>query len=84
MSSASVLQLWELEKLLLNMEPGKKLEINHETLATLFPPGAHDQASREAAFNFAKQTGCRIENYSSAGVLWFVKDPPVAPKVFTY
>jgi hypothetical protein len=41
--------------------------------ADLFPPGATDQNTHEAARKFARANGCTFENKPEANIVFFVK-----------
>jgi hypothetical protein len=66
--------LEEFGKTLDDMEPGNFAAVHHDLFADLFPPGETDDRARQACLDFARAHGCRIENKSGAGELWFVKD----------
>ncbi|MFJ7438076.1 hypothetical protein ACIQW5_10505 [Methylorubrum thiocyanatum] len=64
----------EFETTLREVKPGQFADIPYETFADLFPPGVESDASKEAAYHFAKARGFVIENRPDRNAVWFVRE----------
>ena len=52
---------------------GERTALPYSVYATLFPPGEPDDDARVAAFTFAREHGCVIENQPAAQQVVFTK-----------
>jgi hypothetical protein len=52
---------------------GQRTAIPYSVYALLFPPGEPDEGARVAAFTFARDHGCVIENQPGAQQLIFTR-----------
>jgi hypothetical protein len=52
---------------------GGAVGLPYDAYSDLFPPVEPDQNAREAAYKFARENGCTIENKPDANIVFFVK-----------
>jgi hypothetical protein len=55
------------------LSPGERTALPYSVYGTLFPPGEPDDAARVAAFVFARDHGCVIENQPAARQVVFTR-----------
>jgi hypothetical protein len=63
----------EFKAQLKDLKPGQAAYIPYELYEKLFPPGEPDQDARVRAYEFAKATGCVIDNRPAQREVLFVK-----------